>query len=334
MDIHWSRLGSRSVGFTSATFFSQSKMFQSSLNWGILNAVQGQQCHIVLPKIVQNCSTWPKLAQQKRSKLLEMTQAGPKKTAQSCSKFLKIAQNCSKFLKVARNFSKCLTIGQQVSKGVMCLHIQVRKLSLLGIAVAGVYCCMGLRSVSIEPRLCLLLRSEPSIVSFNWQGSLVIRLVAIVSINGLSRENCIALIEKQFMPAVSFASLLPLGDSTIRHELLFLFLLFWILEMWKVADLNPMDLHPKLRTVRYAPFSEPMLNPYKNLWGCGSEDTPSHEWPRVPPWETLQRGNVSPQWLKARRGSRWKRVTFDSRDGHFKKRIGEIMVFIGKMVCF
>jgi hypothetical protein len=104
--------------------------------------------------------------------------------------------------------------------------------------------------------------------------------------------------------------------------------------MWKVADLNPMDLHPKLRTVRYAPFSEPMLNPYKNLWGCGSEDTPSHEWPRVPPWETLQRGNVSPQWLKARRGSRWKRVTFDSRDGHFKKRIGEIMVFIGKMVCF
>ena len=62
-------------------------------------------------------------------------------------------------------------MGQQVSIGVMCLHIQVRKLSLLGIAVAGVYCCMGLRSVSIEPRLCLLLRSEPSIVNFNWQGS-------------------------------------------------------------------------------------------------------------------------------------------------------------------
>ena len=78
----------------------------------------------------------------------------------------------------------------------MCLHIQVRKLSLLGIAVAGAYCCMGLRSVSIEPRSCLLLRSEPSIVSFNWQGSLVIRLVAIVSIDGLSQKNRIALIGK------------------------------------------------------------------------------------------------------------------------------------------
>ena len=77
---------------------------------------------------------------------------------------------------MSQTVSKCLTMGQQVSKGVMCLHIQVRKLSLLGIAVAGVYCCMGLRSVSIERRSCLLLRSEPSIVSFNWQGSLVIRL--------------------------------------------------------------------------------------------------------------------------------------------------------------
>ena len=72
-------LGSRSVGFTSATFFSQSKMSQSSLNWDILNTVQGQQCHIVLPKIAQNCSTWPKLARQKCLKLLEVTQAGPKK---------------------------------------------------------------------------------------------------------------------------------------------------------------------------------------------------------------------------------------------------------------
>ena len=85
-----------------------------------------------------------------------MTQAGQKKllkTAQSCSRLLKVAQISSKLLKIARNASKCqtvsecLTMGQQVSKGVMCLHIQVRKLSLLGIAVAGVYCCMGLRSV-------------------------------------------------------------------------------------------------------------------------------------------------------------------------------------------
>ena len=213
-------------------------MSQSSLNWDILNTVQGQQCHIVLPKIVQNCSTWPKLARQKCSKLLEMTQAGPKKllkTAQNCSKLLKDcsklgAQISSKLLKIARNASKyvseCLTMGQQVSKGVMCLHIQVRKLSLLGIAVAGVYCCMGLRSMSIEPRSCLLLRSEPSIVSFNWQGSLVIRLVAIVSINGSSRKNRIALKGKnrscpQFLLLHYCLLVIPQSDMTFWDFLRF-----------------------------------------------------------------------------------------------------------------
>ena len=49
--------------------------------------------------------------------------------------------------------------------------------------------------------------------------------------------------KKPFMPAVSFASLMPLGDATIRHELL------GFVEIWKVADLNLTDLHPKLRTV-------------------------------------------------------------------------------------
>ena len=106
-----------------------------------------------------------------------------------CSKLLKFAQNCSNMLEMSQNVSKFLTMAHQVSKGVMFLHIQVRKLSLLGIAVAGVYCCMGLRSVSIEPRSCLLLHSEPSIVSFNWQESLVIRLVAVVQINGFSRKK-------------------------------------------------------------------------------------------------------------------------------------------------
>ena len=114
-----------------------------------------QTCPTKMLKIARNDPSWPE------------------KTTQNCSKLLKIAQ----------------TMGQQVSKGVMCLHIQVRKLSLLGIAVAGVYCCMGLRSVSIEPRSCLLLHSEPSIVSFNWQESLVIRLVAVVQINGFSRKK-------------------------------------------------------------------------------------------------------------------------------------------------
>ena len=196
-------------------------MSQSSLNWDILNTVQGRQCHIVFPNMVQNRSTWPKLARQECSKLLEMTQTGTTrwlKIAQKYSKLLKIAYSGSKLLKMFQNYSKCLKMGQQVSIGVMCLHIQVRKLSLLGIAVAGVYCCMGLRSASIEPRSCLLLRSEPSIVNFNWQGSLVIRLAAIVSINGLSRKNHHCFDRKTFMPAFSFVSLLPLDDTMWYHN--------------------------------------------------------------------------------------------------------------------
>ena len=52
----------------------------------------------------------------------------------------------------------------------------------------------------------------------------------------------IALIEtKPFMPAVSFASLLPLGDTTIRHELLFFYL------KGVGSKPNGSDLHPKLR---------------------------------------------------------------------------------------
>ena len=107
-------LGSRSVGFTSATFFSQSKMSQSSLNWDILNTVQGRQCHIVF-------ETWPKLARQKCSKLLEMTQAGPKKLhkiAQSCSKLVKAAENCWTLLKIAQNDSKFLKLSQNGSTSI------------------------------------------------------------------------------------------------------------------------------------------------------------------------------------------------------------------------
>jgi len=108
-------LGSRSVGFTSATFFSQSKMSQSSLNWDILNTVQGQQCHIVLPKIVQNCSTWPKLARQKCSKLLGMTPSWAKQ----------IAQNCSKCFKMFQNDAECLKMSQNVSKRLNCHYLAV-----------------------------------------------------------------------------------------------------------------------------------------------------------------------------------------------------------------
>ena len=64
------------------------------------------------------------------------------------------------------------------------------------------------------------------------------------------------------MPAVSFASLLPLGDTTIRHELLF----FWVFLRFerKVADLNLTDLHPKLRTVNYPNYSMFMSWGYHN----------------------------------------------------------------------
>jgi len=217
-------LGSRSVGFTSATFFSQSKLSQSSLNWDILNTVQGRQCHVVARHD-------PNLPDKNCSKLLDMTQAGPKKLpklGQNRSKLLKIAQNASKCLKMHQNVSKCLKMGQQVSKGVMCLHMQVRKLSLLGIAVAGLYCCMGLRSVSIASRSSLLLRSDPSIVNFNWQGSLVIGLAAIPqNLHCLDRK-------KPFVPTVSFVSLLPLRDTTIRHELLGFFWFLWKFERYRI----------------------------------------------------------------------------------------------------
>ena len=173
------------MGFTSATFFS--KMPQSSLT--LSKVENAMSCFQKMFRIARH----DQLARQKCSKLLEMSQAGPKKMlkiAPACSKLLKIAQNVSKCFKMSQNVSKCfkmpqsvskcLKMGQQVSKVVMCLHIHVRELSLLGIAVAGVYCRMGLRSVSIAPRSCLLLRSNPSIVNFNSEGSLVIRLAAIV----------------------------------------------------------------------------------------------------------------------------------------------------------
>ena len=188
-------LGSRSVGFTSATFFSQSK---DSLKAASLRHFEHCPRSTMPYRASKNCSELLDMTQTCPTKVLKIARNDPswpeKIAAQNCSKLLIVAQNCSKLLEIkSHNGPKCLTMGQ-VSKGVMCLHIQVRKLSLLGIAVAGVYCCMGLRSVSIEPRSCLLLRSEPSIVSFSWQGSLVIRLVAIVSNNGLSKKKRIALI--------------------------------------------------------------------------------------------------------------------------------------------
>ena len=108
-------LGSRSVGFTSATFFSQSKMSQSSLNWDILNIVQGRQCHVMtqtcptkMLKIAGNHPCWPKKTPQNCSKLL--------KTDQNCSKLLKTAQNCSKLLKIAQNMAQNASKFLQMSQ--------------------------------------------------------------------------------------------------------------------------------------------------------------------------------------------------------------------------
>ena len=122
----------------------------------------------------------------------------------------------------------------------MCLHMQLRKLSLLGIAVAGVYCCMGLRSVLISPRSSLLLGSDPSIGSFNWQGSLVIRLAAIVSINGLSRKIIIALIGNT-VHAHSFFCFIT--ASWRYHNQIWTSGIFFF-EIWKVLDLTLTDLNP------------------------------------------------------------------------------------------
>ena len=123
---------------------------------------------------------------------------------------------------MTQNVSKCLKTSQ---------------LSLLGSAVAGVYYCMGLRSMSIAPRSCLLLRSDPSIVNFNSEGSLVIRLAAIVSINGLSGKIIIALIGKnrlcpQFLLFHSCLLVIPQSDMNFWDFFLFFF------EIRKVTNLN------------------------------------------------------------------------------------------------
>ena len=113
----------------------------------------------------------------------------------------------------------------------------------------------------------LLLRSDPLIVNFNWQGSLVIRLAAIVSINGLSHKIIIALVRKTVHARSFFcfitASVIPQSDMNFQDFLWF----FWDL---KGIGLNLTDLHPKLRTVKIHRFcqsigySKPVLNPYQS----------------------------------------------------------------------
>ena len=168
----------------------------------------------------------PYRVSKKCSELLDMTQTCPTKMFKIARNDPKLSQkncsNCSKCFKMTQNVSKCLKTSQ---------------LSLLGSAVAGVYYCMGLRSMSIAPRSCLLLRSDPSIVNFNSEGSLVIRLAAIVSINGLSGKIIIALIGKnrlcpQFLLFHSCLLVIPQSDMNFWDFFVFFF------EIRKVTNLN------------------------------------------------------------------------------------------------
>ena len=101
--------------------------------------------------VVDHAILWLNMTQTCTTRMFQIARNDPS----SCSKLLSVAKSCSKLFKIAQNaskcfiFSKCFKMHQRLSKGMMCLHMQVRKWSLLGIAVAGVYCCMGLRSVSV-----------------------------------------------------------------------------------------------------------------------------------------------------------------------------------------
>ena len=155
-----------------------------------------------------------------RSELLDVTQTCPKK-------LLKIARHDPSWpRKTAQNVSKW---GNECLKGwCACIYKcdSCHYLALLLPVKVSVNCA----EVIPAPTFITLDRQ----FQLNWQGSLVIRLTAIVSIDGLSCTIIIALIEKtwkkQFMPAVSFVSLLPLGDTTIKHELPGCFVFFWDLK--------------------------------------------------------------------------------------------------------
>ena len=101
--------------------------------------------------VVDHAILWLNMTQTCTTRMFQIARNDPS----SCSKLLSVAKSCSKLFKMpkmhqnASFLTKCFKMHQHLSKGMMRLHMQVRKLSLLGIAVAGVYCCMGLRSVSI-----------------------------------------------------------------------------------------------------------------------------------------------------------------------------------------
>ena len=172
----------------------------------MLKTVQGRQCYIVLTKTVQNCSTWPKLARKNCSKLLGMTQAGPEK-------LLKMAQNVSKW-------------GNECLKGwCACIYKcdSCHYLALLLPVKVSVNCA------EVIPAATFITLNRQ--FQLNWQGSLVIRLTAIVSIDGLSCTIIIALIEKnsscpQFLLFHYCLLVIPQSNMNFRDVLCF----FWDLK--------------------------------------------------------------------------------------------------------
>ena len=73
--------------------------------------------------------------------------------------------------------------------------------------------------------------------------------------------------KKTFMPAVSFASLLPLGDTTIRHELLGFFGIFWD---FKSSGSKPNRSTPQIANSEWLEDNETWGYRDINQWQRGS----------------------------------------------------------------
>ena len=189
----------------------------------MLKTVQGRQCYIVFPKTVQNCSTWPKLA---RKNFARHDPSWPGKTVQNVSKW---GNECLK--------GRCACIYKCDSCHYLALLLPVK---------------VSVNCAEVIPAATFITLNRQ--FQLNWQGSLVIRLTAIVSIDGLSCTIIIALIEKT-VRARSFFCFITASwwyhNQTWTSGMFCVFLRF---ESYRLSDLNLTDLHHKLRTVKSGHF--------------------------------------------------------------------------------
>ena len=98
-------LGSRSVGLTSATFFSQSKISKQPQ----LTHFEHSPRSTMPYRVPKNCSELLDMTQTCPTKMLKIARndpSWPEKNAQNGSKLLKVAQNCSKLSKLLKMFQK------------------------------------------------------------------------------------------------------------------------------------------------------------------------------------------------------------------------------------